>query len=323
MKLTTIHLKNAFGLACTVTNYGATLMRLQVPNKLGNRIDVVVGLPNAEDYTTASYQKLNFCMGATIGRYAGRISKGGFSINDKFYPLEDKVTLHGGMQGFDKQIWKVEEVVEGVAPFVLFSLESKEREHGFPGNLKVFAKYELIENTLKITYTATTDATTVLNLTNHSYFNLDGMGSIKENTLYVNSHQILETDEQLVPTGRLLKIVDSPYDYSHPLALHFNSHYGLDTPFILEKGNVKASLSSLNSGIQMEVATNQPAMVLFTPQDFPKMGLRNQAGFGNFPAICFECQHFPDAPNHDTFPSSLLNPGETYLNETSYSFKMR
>ncbi|MEZ4857952.1 MAG: hypothetical protein R2781_04005 [Flavobacteriaceae bacterium] len=217
MKVTTIQLKNNQGMSCTLTNYGATLMRLQVPNKQGELIDVVVGLPNAEDYTTASYQKHNFCMGATIGRYAGRISKGGFFIKETFYPLKNTITLHGGNEGFDKQLWKVEEVTEGTNPFVLFSLESREGAHGFPGNLKVWAKYQLIEHRLQITYTATTDAPTVLNITNHSYFNLEGIGSVNGNTLYINSNQVLETDERLAPTGRLLDVYDTPFDY---LLLH-------------------------------------------------------------------------------------------------------
>lgn len=309
-------------MSCTVTNYGATLMRLQVPNKQGELTDVVVGLPNAEDYTTASYQKLNFCMGATIGRYAGRISKGGVSIHHSFYPLENTITLHGGKKGFDKQLWKVEKVDEGTDPYVIFSLEDKEGTHGFPGNLKVYAKYQLKDYALQITYTATTDAPTVLNITNHSYFNLDGAGSVAANTLFINALQIVETDERLVPTGKLLSVSETPYDYSQPIHLHFEGHYGLDTPFVLREERLKASLYSPISGIQMDVRTNQPAIVLFTPQDFPKMGLRDNTMFKNFPAICFECQQYPDAPNQLQFPSTLLSPEETYVNEIGYSFKI-
>lgn len=295
-------------------------MRLQVPNREGIPTDVVIGFPNAEDYTIPAYQKLNFCLGATIGRYAGRISNGGFYLNNTFYPLEDTITLHGGTEGFDKQFWKVEEVNEGLNPFVIFSLESRGGAQGFPGNLKVYAKYQLIDHALQISYTASTDAPTVLNLTNHSYFNLDGTGSVAGNVLFVNAQQILQTNEIVVPTGQFLSVKDTPYDYSKPATLDFQGHYGLDTPFVLKDGTVKASLYSEKSGIQMEVSTNQPAVVLFTPQDFPKMGLRNQAGFGHFPAICFECQNYPDAPNQQHFPSAILLPGEAYRNEITYSF---
>jgi aldose 1-epimerase len=303
-----------------VTNYGATLMRLQVPNAKGKLIDVVVGLPKAEDYASKKYQALQFCLGATIGRYAGRISSGGFRLNDNFYALEDDITLHGGRNSFDKQWWKVEEINKSETPFVLFSLESKADNNGFPGNLKVFAKFQLIENSLRIRYSATTDSPTVINLTNHSYFNLEGKGSVKANTLYVNSDQLLETDERLVPTGRFLTVKDTPFDYKNPKPLHFDGHYGLDTPFVLNKGDVKASLFSETSGIEMQVMTNQPAMVLFTPQDLPEMGLRDNDTFTQYPAICFECQNFPDAPNQPHFLSSVLLPGKTYVNEIGYSF---
>ena len=305
-----------------VTNYGATLMRLQVPNAKGKLIDVVVGLPKAEAYTSSHYQQYNYCLGATIGRYAGRISKGGFTLNNTLYPLKDEITLHGGNNGFDTQLWNVEEVVETDHPYVLFSLESKAGASGFPGNLKVFAKYQLLANRLQITYTATTDAPTVLNLTNHSYFNLDGTGSVNGNRLFINSDHLLETNERLIPTGRLLNVIDTPFDYTKPTTLHFNGHYGLDTPFVLKEGDVKATLFSETSGIEMQVTTNQPSLVLFTPQDFPEMGLRNYESFATFPAICFECQNFPDAPNQTHFPSAVLLPGETYVNEIGYSFKM-
>lgn len=305
-----------------VTNYGATLMRLQVPNTQGKLIDMVVGLPNAQAYTSPVYQKYNYCLGATIGRYAGRISQGGFTLHNTFFSLEEDITLHGGKNGFDKQWWKVEEIEKSGNPFVLLSLESNEGKHGFSGNLKVFAKYQLLENRLQITYSATTDAPTVLNLTNHSYFNLDGKGSVHGNRLFIHSDQLLETNERLVPTGRFLNVKDTPFDYTKPTKLHFEGHYGLDTPFVLNEGEVKASLLSENSGIEMQVTTNQPSLVLFTPQDFPKMGLRDNDSFTQFPAICFECQNYPDAPNQSSFPNSVLLPGETYVNEIGYSFKM-
>ena len=138
----------------------------------------------------------------------------------------------------------------------------------------------------------------------------------------INSDHLLETNERLIPTGRLLNVKDTPFDYTKPTTLHFNGHYGLDTPFVLKEGDVKATLFSETSGIEMQVTTNQPSLVLFTPQDFPEMGLRNYESFATFPAICFECQNFPDAPNQTHFPSAVLLPGETYVNEIGYSFKM-
>lgn len=325
MKPTEIQLNSPSGLKLDLTNYGATLTRLQVPDKHGVLTDVVIGLANVEEYTSEGYKKYNFCLGATIGRYAGRISGGGFSIGENFYELshQDGVQLHGGKHSLDQQLWLVDQMEEGDTPFVLFSLKSNAGDNGYPGNLNLFAKYQLENNTLKITYTATTDAPTVINLTNHAYFNLDGQGTTHGNELYVNASRYLEVDERLVPTGRILNVEDTPYDYTEKTALHFKGHYGLDTPFILEEGKIKASLYAKHSGIQMNVTTNQPAMVLFTPQDFGGLKVRNSELFQGFPAICFECQNFPDAPNQPHFPSALLLPGETYRNEMSYQFEIK
>jgi aldose 1-epimerase len=325
LKLTQIHLKNPSGLKLEVTNYGATLTRLQVPDKRGILTDVVVGLPKPEDYTTEAYKQYNLCLGATVGRYAGRISKGGFSIGKQFFDIthQDGVQLHGGVNALDKQLWTVDKVEEGETPFVIFSLKSNSGDNGYPGNLTLFAKYQLEKNTLKIEYTATTDAPTVINLTNHAYFNLDGCGSTKGNELYINASRYLEVDERLVPTGKVLAVEATPLDYTEKTQLHFKDHFGLDTPFVLDGGVVKASLYAKQSGIKMNVTTNQPAIVIFTPQDFGGVAIRDGGRFNAFPAICFECQNFPDAPNQPDFPSSLLLPGETYRNEMSYQFEVK
>lgn len=324
MNPTRIQLISRTGLKLEVINYGATLTRLQVPDRNGILTDVVIGMPKAEDYITESYKNYNFCLGATIGRYAGRISGGGFSLKGQFFELlnQDGVQLHGGVNGLDKQLWTVSHVEKGDIPFVLFSLKSEDGDNGFPGNLKLLAKYQLEDNSLMITYTATTDAPTMINLTNHAYFNLDGQGTTHGNELYVNASRYLELDERLVPSGRILEVKDTPLDYSVPTELHFKGHYGLDTPFVLDDGKIKASLYAKHSGIKMNVTTNQPAMVLFTPQDFEGLKVREAGLWEGFPAICFECQNFPDAPNHPRFPSALLLPGETYRNEIAYQFEV-
>lgn len=306
-----------------VTNYGATLMQLLVPNKKGELTNVVVGLPNAKDYASKTYQDYNFYLGATIGRYAGRIANSGFNIEDNFYKLEDDITLHGGKHSFDKQIWKVEEIQKTGNPYVIFSLESEERVVGFPGNLKVFAKYQILDNTLKIKYRATTDAPTIINMTNHSYFNLDGAGSVLGNQLMINADNYLATNEQLVPTGKLLGVKDSPFNYKEKIPLHLDANQDLDTPFKLNSSLSKASLFSEKSGIEMQVTTNQNCLVVFTPKEFPNMALMNNHLFNKYPAICFECQNFPDAPNQNLFPNAVLLPGETYVNEIGYHFTMR
>lgn len=320
-----IVLQNLNGLKATITNYGATLMRLEVPDKQGTLTDVVIGLPNAEDYTKQVYQEYNFYLGATIGRYAGRISKGGFYLNDRFYPIShnNNIQLHGGVNSIDKRLWTIEDRGEGSHPFVELSTIMKDGENGFPGNVKVFAKYELTIDALKIAYTATTDAPTVVNLTNHAYFNLSGKGSTEGNDLHIAADRILEVDECLIPTGRMLEVHHTPLNYLQKTPLHFKGHYGLDTPFALNESEVKASLYAPGSGIEMKVLTNQPALVVFTPRNFASLDVRNREQFSTFPAICFECQNFPDAPNQPDFPSSVLLPGETYRNEMEYRFKTK
>ncbi|HPF11321.1 MAG TPA: aldose epimerase family protein [Flavobacteriaceae bacterium] len=325
LELTTIVLQTPKGLRAEITNYGATLMRLQVLDKHGNLVDVVAGLPEAKDYESPLYQKQQFYLGATVGRYAGRISHGGFELEGTFFEIthKDGVQLHGGVSSLDKQLWKVDSVADGSSPSVLFSTTSEAGHNGFPGNLKVFAKYELIDTELRITYTATTDAPTVLNLTNHAYFNLNGKGSVEGHQLQVKAPHILEVDERLVPTGRLVAVVETPYDYQKMTHLTFDGHYGLDTPFVLTGPSPQATLFSEATGIVMEVRTNQPAMVLFTPQDFGIMQVRDKAGFKRFPAICLECQNFPDAPNQPQFPSAVLRPGAKYMNEISFVFSTK
>ena len=322
MEISTIILQNQCGLRMEVTNYGATLMRLQVPDKAGNSTDVVIGLPDAESYSKAPYQKYNFYLGATVGRYAGRISGGGFTLDNTFYEIfhREGIQLHGGISSLDKQIWEVLEVHQGDDPFVIFKTQSAKGHNGFPGTIAVFAKYQLQQTELQITYTATTDAPTVLNLTNHAYFNLNGKGSVAGHELFINASEILEVDERLIPTGRFLKTEETPYEYQKPNSLHFKGHFGLDTPFVLKKGVPKAQLSSKTTGITMEVETNQPGLVVFTPQDFKPLSIRDKSSYASFPAICLECQNFPDAPNNPNFPSSVLRPHEMYENHIRYRF---
>lgn len=322
MELRQIQLSAPSGLILDVINYGATLTRLRVPDKNGVLTDVVVGMPLASDYLDRIYQRYNIYLGSTVGRYAGRISGGGFTINNQFFPITNKegIQLHGGDNAIDKQFWQVETIDRGDNPYVLFSLESPAGDNGFPGTVKLYAKYQLTGAALQITYTATTDEPTVVNLTNHVYFNLDGGGTVLGNKLYVNASHVLELDDRLVPTGRFLKIHGTPFDYTIPSRLHFNVPHGLDTPFVLEEGDQKATLFSASSGIQMNVYTNQPAMILYTPTDFGDLEISGKEKFGSYPAICFECQNFPDAPNQKNFPSTLLKPGEEYLNEMRYEF---
>ena len=299
-------LQNANGMQLTVLNYGAIIQKLIVPDKNEDPVNVVIGYPNKEDYRTNPLR-----LGACIGRYAGRISGGAFSLNDKTYELhtEESVHLHGGFKGFDQQFWVVDEFVsDGNSPHIKLSYVSKDMEEGYPGNLKAEVTYELTNsNALKISYSAIADASTIINLTNHSYFNLGGTESIKTHELYIDADTYLETDDDLIPTGKFLKIKGSAYDFNTKKEI---GAVIMDHVFVLNQKSQKGiTLMSKDSGIEMHIKTNQPGCVVFTPTTFG--------------GICFETQNFPDAPNKPDFPSAILNPGETYKHNTVLSFKKK
>ena len=320
-----VKLANSKGMELEVCNYGATLMSLSVPNRNKEQVNVVVGLPEAEDYLDPRYQMHNLYLGSSVGRYAGRISNGSFQLEGKYYTLEMEkgVHLHGGQNGFDKKFWEVIATKQGRNPRVELSLLSKDMDEGYPGNLRVSVVYELLEsNALRIYYTATTDRPTVLNLTNHAYYNLNGAGSVSEHYLQINSSKLLELDDKKVPTGKILECSQTHYDFLKKAHVKKIKNSGLDDVFVLSQKPFCASLTSIQTGVHMKVLTRQPAVVIYTPYLFPEMELdfKGSTAYGLFPAICFETQNFPDAPNKSHFPNSVLRPGETYTNETVFDF---
>ena len=297
-----VSIKNS-DLALTVLNYGAIIQELWVRDKEGNPRNVVVGFSDPSKYLTDTK-----FLGACIGRFAGRISGGGFNIGPERYPLESEegIHLHGGGAGFGKQYWQIDKVTEDAKPEVQLSYVSKHMEAGYPGELRVVLSYHLDGNTLRITHRATCSETTVVNLTNHSYFKPDDAESAANWQLEMNCPEYLETYPNLTPTGKLLKVDSSDYDFRNVRQLGTTS---LDTPFVASPDSAEiATLYSNISGIRMKVRSNQPAVVVYTPPEFP--------------AICFETQHYPDAPNFPHFPSTLLQPGETYLNESTFEFDL-
>lgn len=284
-------------------DYGAIIQKLLVKDKNGKSTNVVVGY----DFAT-KYLKDTACLGASVGRFAGRISNGSFKLDRETYNLyvNKGVHLHGGKEGFHKKYWKFEAVNYGKEPYVTLSYLSKHLEEGYPGNLKTSVTYRLKDNELHIFFKATTDRTTVVNLTNHSYFKLDNSESIDSHQLQLNCPDYLESFDNLLPTGELLPVKGTKYDFLNEKPI---GKRRLDTPYAIGlKTNVAAKLTSKLSGIGMEVTTNQPAVVVYTPLKFP--------------AICFETQNFPDAPNYEHFPSSVLRPGQTYKNESKFKFDL-
>ncbi len=298
MKQVTIN--NEF-LSLSVLNYGARIQGLRFRDKNGKWLNTVVGLDTPE-----AYLEDEISLGACVGRFAGRISGGGFTLDGSFYPLytEAGVHLHGGKAGFAHRFWEIREVRQGTDPFIKLAYHSPHLEEGYPGAVEVQVTYALIENTLKITHEATTDRHTVVNLTNHSYFKLDDGNSIAHYQLQLGSRQFLETHPNLVPTGKLLEVAGTEFDFRTPKSI---GETRFDTPFALREGLI-TKVHSPTSGIRMQVSTDQPAVVVFTPPWF--------AG------ICFETQNYPDAPNIEAFPSPFLKPGERYLNSTEFTFDL-
>ncbi|MCA0932457.1 galactose mutarotase [Lutimonas saemankumensis] len=321
----TFKLQSQSGLELEVSTLGATILSLKVPDKTGKPVNVVVGLSSASDYWSKLYLAQGLYLGSTIGRHAGRISGGGIEIDGKRYSLftENGVHLHGGKEAFDKKIWKVESIESGNNPSITLSYFSEHLEEGYPGNLKISVRYSLTKNNaLKISFRATTDQATVLNVTNHAYFNLNGEGSVLDHELELKAESYLDLDQDLIPTGKFNPVKGSLYDYSRKSKIGRSGFNGLDDIFIKHGKGEKAIISSQHSGIKMTVVSNQPAMVIYTPPKFAKLPFKDKAVFDAYPAICFEAQGFPDALNNWNFPSTLLKPSEVFESETSYKFSI-
>ncbi|MFD0861439.1 aldose epimerase family protein [Sungkyunkwania multivorans] len=302
MKSLTIATEN---IRLTALNYGAIIQKLEVKNAAEQFINVVIGHEDPERYLSDPYY-----LGACVGRFAGRIGNGRFSLNAKEYQLhvENGVHLHGGKEGFSKKYWEIDTVGNGREPFIRFTYHSKHLEEHYPGNLEATVTYQLTqEKELKITHFARTDRPTLVNLTNHSYFNLDGNSKeIDNHLLRMSASHYLEVDNKLIPTGRKLAVEEIHYNFTKIRAI---GETRMDDTFIFGENKKEViHLESAQSGLSMKLSTDQPAAVVYTPLDFG--------------AICFETQNFPDAPNKTHFPSAVLHPGETYKNESIFKFEV-
>lgn len=304
-----------------LTNVGAALMDIQFVDKYGILQSLVAGFPEAKDYLDPDYQSKNLCIGATVGRVAGRISRGGFTLGDTFYALPQNggMHLHSETCGFQHQIWGVRSSTDKM---LVFELRQKAGTCGYPGTISVTATYTLSEtNEITLIYEATSDADTVLNLCNHTYFNLAGDGSVKDHQLYIPSTQFLETLENMVPTGKLLDTREHNKDFSAQSRVGDRLGMGLDLAYALDKEHQPLRLYVPETGIEMQVVSNQLAVQVYTPPSFKGLGLRGDDN-AEFPAICLEMQGYPDAPNRPEFPSIRVKPNEVYRSETTYSFSV-
>lgn len=324
-----IKLKNKKGAVLTITPYGGSIVSLEIPDGNHKLVNVVVGLEEVDKYKEIAYHASSKFLGASIGRYAGRISGRDISVDGIQYSIynEDEVHLHGGKQGFDKKYWNIDTVDFSKASTIL-SYQSKHLEEGYPGNLEVKVQYQLTDNNeLKINYSAVTDSETIINLTNHAYFNLNGKGSILNHELFLNCSNYLQVNQKKIPTGVLKTTAGNYHDFAIPRKLSFILDFmGFDDTFVYNKTNngskeLKGWLQSKETGLRMNIYSNQPAVVIYTPDRFPKeWTFKNKAVYTDYPAITFENQKFPDALKHNHFSDVVLKPGETYQNHSTFAF---
>lgn len=312
---------NSKGTKVTLSNAGAAITDIQFLDKHGILQHLVAGFDRVEDYLSAKTKAWNLCLGASVGRVANRISGGGFHLDGQFYalPQNNGMHLHSESCGFQHQIWTVKEQTNNK---LIFALEQEAGSCGYPGNIHVSATYTLNEeNQLSLVYEATTDATTVLNLCNHAYFNLAGSGSVLDHRLYIPTQKFLETDKQVVPTGKLLDTKTHNKDFSVEARVGDRIGEGLDLAYALEKEHQPLRLFAPETGIEMQVVSNQLAVQVYTPPSFKGLVLRGDNN-ADFPAICLEMQGYPDAPNRPEFPSIVVQPNEVYRSATTYSFSV-
>lgn len=329
---------NANGMQVKVLNYGGIIQSVIVPDKSGKMGDVVLGFDSLAQYIDQSPY-----FGAIIGRFGNRIARGTFSLNDSTYHLfinDGPNSLHGGKAGFDKKIWEVMPSSTDSTQSLKLHYLSKDGEEGYPGDLNVTVTYTLTnDNALRIDYEATTDKTTVLNLTNHSYYNLnDGKGTVLNQQLMLNADNFLPVDSTLIPTGELRPVKGTPMDFLQPTAVgtHINDNYdqlklvhgGFDHCWVLNThgdiNQVAASVYDPENGRFMQVYTTEPA-VQFYSGNFLDSTLHGTDGhiYPKHGTIVLETEHYPDSPNQPAFPSTVLNPGDTFHSSTIYKFSIK
>jgi aldose 1-epimerase len=321
-------LKNSNGVEITISNLGAIIRSFIVPDSSGNSIDIVLGFDRMEQYIEESYVQSNSYLGAIVGRYANRISNSIFELDSKQYQLNSNHPphqLHGGCDGFDRKVWKIESSSDNPNPMLVLSYLSMDGEEGFPGNLRVQVSFELNEyNELIMRTEATTDKPTPINLTHHGYFNLNGSGTIEDHFAEIRASYYLGQHKDLVPNGEILSVEDTIYDFRNEKQISrvWNPENGYDQSFVLDKGYGewgKAAMAySESSGIKLEVFTDEPTVQFYTGKHLNNKGVKGGSDYSPYCGLCFETQHHTNAVNIPDFPSTILRPGEVYSRRTSY-----
>jgi aldose 1-epimerase len=334
----TYTLKNRGGAEARVINYGGTIVSLKVPDREGRLADVVLGFDDVEGYRGAGSTYL----GALIGRYGNRIARGRFTLNGVEYRLATNNGpnhLHGGLGGFDKVLWTVRPLKARAGPALELTYVSRDGEEGYPGTLSVRVVYTLTDaNELRIDYDAKTDKDTVVNLTNHSYFNLagEGSGDILGHLLTLDSDRFLPTDQTSIPTGELRGVRGTPFDFTKPTAIgarieaddeQLKWAKGYDHTYVVggRAGSLRraARVEEPKTGRVMEVWTTEPGVQLYTGNYLSGAAGKGGKPYGFRTGFCLETQHYPDSPNKPDFPSTVLRKGGRYRTTTVYKFSAR
>jgi aldose 1-epimerase len=335
-KVEAVTLTNSHGMSARIMTLGATLQSLIVPGRDGKKADIVLGYDTAQEYLNHSAY-----FGASIGRYANRIAGGRFTLDGKTYTLaknDGPNTLHGGLKGFDKRMWTIKSVTSGPKASVVLGYVSADGEEGFPGRLSVTATYTLDEqDRLRLDYRATTDKPTIVNLTNHSYFNLSGNDtrSVMDDMVTLHAARFTPVDATLIPTGERRAVAGTPFDFRTPHRVgdrirdarsqQIRFAHGYDQNFILDgKAGIlrpAAVVDDPHTGRVLTISATAPGIQFYTGNflDGTYFG-KNHTAYRQGDAIALEPGVFPDAPNHPDFPSARLNPGQTYTNTIVYSF---
>jgi aldose 1-epimerase len=318
-------LTNERGFEVSITNYGGAVVSLQAPDRKGTYGDVVLGFDKLADYVR---NQLYF--GGLIGRYANRIARGRFSLDGVEYQLSQNDGpnhLHGGVRGFNKRVWEVIDPLADAGRTLTLQYLSRDGEEGYPGNLRARVTYTLAANELRIDYEAMADRDTVVNLTNHSYFNLAGRGDILNHELTLHADAFTPVTEDLIPTGEIRAVASTPWDFTRGKAVgkDLAAAGDYDHNFVLNDydGSLRTAVRLYErvSGRVLEILTTQPG-VQFYSGNFLDGTLTGKGGmvYNKYAALCLEPQHFPDSPNHPNFPSTVLRPGELYRQVSVYRF---
>jgi aldose 1-epimerase len=331
-------LTNQKGMEVKIITFGGIISSIKVPNKEGISEEVAIGFNSLDQY-----MKDNPYFGALIGRFGNRIAKGKFTLDGKEYALainNSPNALHGGPEGFHRVIWTAEEAKSGDSAALKLKYVSKDMEEGYPGNLTVFVTYTLNkDNSLDILYEATTDKKTVVNLTNHSYFNLssDFSKTILDHEITIDADKLVPVAATLIPTGKLTDVTNTPFDFRKPKKVgaeieakdeQLKNGLGYDHCWVLnnqEKGErFAASAYDAGSGRLLEVFTDQPGIQFYSGNFLDgTLPMRNEGTYARRTGFCLETQHYPDSPNQKDFPTTVLNPGENYKTKTTFKFSVK